>query len=197
MTMRRVVGLVVTLVGVMAFVAHGARAEYVQTAVSQKECIADALKPVGAYAEIENAGVSKDQGVYVQVHNIALPTNCESEFEVVREERAEVLVQDPIDRTHWVPFSWVTLNNDRSGHIIGYVDKGNLGGAYFTKFDQGFSENVITGAIYEPGLYECTPGPRKTGVKMRFEQLAVAPQAEVVMGSKIFTRKVTRIDRKC
>jgi hypothetical protein len=131
-------------------------------------------------------------------HNVPLPANCESQFGVVREGRAEILVQDAKHRSRWAQFGLGTLNNDRKGHVIDYVGIGNAGGTGSSKYYVAYGENVKTGETIEFGNYECTPGPRTTGIKIRFEQLAVGTESEAVLGRKIFTHRVTQISpKKC
>ncbi len=150
-------------------------------ATSQQECIRDALTPVHIEKSLmTKAGRPGAQRLYARWVNDELPSNCESQFDIMREERFNFTVQSPTHRTRWIPFKGQRLSENRALSYTGHE------GGFHAVYDTSEGK-------HDWGLYRCTKGPKTTGARVQIEKVAVNTQDQGELAHKVFRSPIQKI----
>lgn len=154
----------IAAVSASLFFGHAAEAKgdtAPANASSAQECINDALAPI----DVVNTKLrrpnhnGKGQKAFARVITQPMPPNCDSQFNIGRDFRVSFKVGG-------VPFLGLNLNMSDFGYVNGGVNKVVRlpGSPEPTKWQ------------LTKGIYDCTPGPKKTPVEFLAREIAMDPQ---------------------
>ena len=152
-------------------------------ATSQQECIDDALAPMqvtNVYLKRPHNDNGKTQRAFAQASVERMPLSCLSQFDVQRHLRFEFDVQNPVHRAIWNAFLAHTLDMDD----FAFDNDGQISDAF--RLPDPAIINDYNKTLLGIGVYVCTPGAKKTGVKLLTEEVATDPQTNATLGQKKF-----------
>jgi hypothetical protein len=145
-------------------------------ATSEQECITDALAPMRVTKpELRRPRNDNPETQIASANALAqrMPFNCLSDFNIQRHVRFEYKVGG-------TPFLYDTLSIDEGP----YYFRGQASQLLRMPLPEGW--NPPAKSQYEFGIYECTPGPGTTEVKLLTEEVAVDSQTNAVKAKKQF-----------
>lgn len=129
----------------------------------EQECIETAFaRPKIEHAEMTHAGIKGEEHMYAQVVSPEVPSEC-SEY-VLRVQKFLFKVQNALHHKHWSSGGW-TFNE------FAYGNEAGRHYAYVTD-------------LLGKGLYRCTPGRRKTGVRLELRIIALDPETHKPLAKK-------------